>query len=788
MELIILFWFFTEYCLRMWSAGCRSRYQTWRGRLRFARRPFCIVDIIVIVASTVVLAADSDRNSFAASALRGLRFFQILRMIRMDRRGGSFKLLASVVWAHRQELFTTIYIGFLGLLFSSFLIYLAEKKENEKITNYADALWWGVVTLCTVGYGDTVPRTWVGKIIAACCAVGGISFFALPAGILGSGFALKVQQHQRQKHLIRRRVPAATLIQCLWRCYAADPTSSSVATWKIHMRPVRKPAALTSSSSMVERGGFSRFGRFSTLRRRPEKSTTTSVFGGPHTNNHNNSHSNHETTEKQKAESQNWLFCHQRTSSDNEPNTHAALNTGFASEPNRSPAITEIGLTPTSRTHTPMNEEKSSNQKTSIEMTSTRPYASIRTFRQDPSSQNSAVGQRHPRLHKLSISRSHFHTSTDPPDSPDFNRPGDHNTPVVERKLTENDKVAIRIIRKVQYFVARRKFREALRPYDVKDVIEQYSAGHLDMLTRVKTLQARLDQILGKPGGKNDEVYDSRQSLASRVVKIERKIDTIEMKLDRLSEICQGNAGGLLSPVCCLNPTHSAFGYAGEVESHYTPMFGHADLQAFTGNANTCSSSGPHSRLSDISHRTPRWSPPLATHPSISHPLGGSGYVLLELKSPPFGPRCSDYSPRKFSPLPSASETSAYHNSANRKVCHKTDVLQNIIDNENRDPRHLKHHPIYSTIPCTYAYTQSFPEHPLSSSGRQSKNTSVESRGSRSYTGETERDLMSTNSDQPLIPAYKYSDNHRLSDESMNDPTPPTNDLSGMVSPLDKDV
>lgn len=53
-------------------------------------------------------------------------------------------------------------------------------------------------------------------------------------GILGSGFALKVQQQQRQKHMIRRRQPAATLIQALWRCYAADEHSVSVATWKIH--------------------------------------------------------------------------------------------------------------------------------------------------------------------------------------------------------------------------------------------------------------------------------------------------------------------------------------------------------------------------------------------------------------------------------------------------------------------------------------------------------------------------------------------------------------------------
>ena len=67
---------------------------------------------------------------------------------------------------------------------------------NSQFASFAHALWWGVITLCTVGYGDITPLTWQGKLIASFSAIAGISFFALPAGILGSGFALKVMNAQ----------------------------------------------------------------------------------------------------------------------------------------------------------------------------------------------------------------------------------------------------------------------------------------------------------------------------------------------------------------------------------------------------------------------------------------------------------------------------------------------------------------------------------------------------------------------------------------------------------------
>ncbi|KAF2977154.1 hypothetical protein EK904_007939 [Melospiza melodia maxima] len=222
-EIVLVVFFGTEYVVRLWSAGCRSKYVGVWGRLRFARKPISIIDLIVVVASMIVLCVGSKGQVFATSAIRGIRFLQILRMLHVDRQGGTWRLLGSVVFIHRQELITTLYIGFLGLIFSSYFVYLAEKDAvndsgETEFGSYADALWWGVVTVTTIGYGDKVPQTWIGKTIASCFSVFAISFFALPAGILGSGFALKVQQKQRQKHFNRQIPAAASLIQVLSSC------------------------------------------------------------------------------------------------------------------------------------------------------------------------------------------------------------------------------------------------------------------------------------------------------------------------------------------------------------------------------------------------------------------------------------------------------------------------------------------------------------------------------------------------------------------------------------------
>uniref|UniRef100_A0A8C1HHY6 Potassium voltage-gated channel subfamily Q member 5 n=1 Tax=Cyprinus carpio carpio TaxID=630221 RepID=A0A8C1HHY6_CYPCA len=475
LEFVMIVVFGLEYIIRIWSAGCCCRYRGWQGRLRFARKPFCVIDIIVLIASIAVVSAGSQGNIFATSALRSLRFLQILRMVRMDRRGGTWKLLGSVVYAHSKELVTAWYIGFLVLIFSSFLVYLVEKEFNKQFATYADALWWGTITLTTIGYGDKTPQTWTGRLLSAGFALVGISFFALPAGILGSGFALKVQEQHRQKHFEKRRNPAASLIQCVWRSYAADENSVSIATWKPHLKALHTCSPTNKGHSNRQR----LFRRYTTWKYSQKLSFRERV----------------------------------RMAS---PRGQSMKSRQMSVNDRRSPA-TEVGVEGSS----PAKVQKSwsFNDRTRF-----RPSL---------------------RLKSQSRTTAEADTNLGPDDA--FDEKGCHCDVTVE-DLSAPLKAVIRAVRIMKFHVAKKKFKETLRPYDVKDVIEQYSAGHLDMLCRIKSLQTRVDQILGKgqisvdrkgrekilPEG---ESLEHDMSMLGRVCKVERQVQSIESKLDSLLDI-----------------------------------------------------------------------------------------------------------------------------------------------------------------------------------------------------------------------------------------------------------
>uniref|UniRef100_A0A8C7Z423 Potassium voltage-gated channel, KQT-like subfamily, member 2a n=1 Tax=Oryzias sinensis TaxID=183150 RepID=A0A8C7Z423_9TELE len=468
LEIVTIVVFGVEYIVRIWAAGCCCRYRGWRGRLKFARKPFCVIDIMVLIASVSVLAAGSQGNVFATSAIRSLRFLQILRMLRMDRRGGTWKLLGSVVYAHSKELITAWYIGFLCLILASFLVYSVEKESNEEFETYADALWWGLITLTTIGYGDKVPKTWNGRLLGAAFSMIGVAFFALPAGILGSGFALKVQEQHRQKHFEKRRNPAAGFIQAAWRFYATNLTRTDLlCTWEFYEQTVALPMYRSTCIVLVT------FLVWFLLSRKP--SLKEKVFPSP---------------------------------------SKAPMGKGAEDGAEASPSK-PWGFTDKNR----------------------GPKHAFRV--------RSGTGRQN---------------------SEEASLPGEEigddkscNCEFLAQELPPGLKVTIRAICVMKFLVSKRRFKESLRPYDVMDVIEQYSAGHLDMLCRIKNLQSRIDMIVGPPppttprhkksteGPRVDQIVGKSpkvdgevaddQSMMGRLVKVEKQVVCMDRKLDFLVNV-----------------------------------------------------------------------------------------------------------------------------------------------------------------------------------------------------------------------------------------------------------
>ncbi|XP_053924707.1 potassium voltage-gated channel subfamily KQT member 1 isoform X2 [Cuculus canorus] len=476
MEIVLVVFFGTEYVVRLWSAGCRSKYVGIWGRLRFARKPISIIDLIVVVASMIVLCVGSKGQVFATSAIRGIRFLQILRMLHVDRQGGTWRLLGSVVFIHRQELITTLYIGFLGLIFSSYFVYLAEKDAvndsgETEFGSYADALWWGVVTVTTIGYGDKVPQTWIGKTIASCFSVFAISFFALPAGILGSGFALKVQQKQRQKHFNRQIPAAASLIQTAWRCYAAENPDSS--TWKIYIRKPTRNYHLLSPSPKPKKSAMVKKKKFK-LDKDNGPTSPDRVLTVPH-------------------------ITYDHVIEDRKPD--------FSFEP----------------------YENSDCQ---------RSWPSLSAEQQSSSAPSSPV-KKSPAF--LDVNTGPFIRTNSFADELDLE--GETLlTPITHiSQLREHHRAAIKVIRRMQYFVAKKKFQQARKPYDVRDVIEQYSQGHLNLMVRIKELQRRLDQSIGKPSlfiSVSEKSKDrGNNTIGARLNRVEDKVTQMDQKLNLITDM-----------------------------------------------------------------------------------------------------------------------------------------------------------------------------------------------------------------------------------------------------------
>ena len=187
--------FTVEYALRVWTCTEDAKYaHPVKGRLRYMVSPLALIDLMAVLPVYLVFFVN-----LRGLDLRMLRVVRLLaRIVRLSRYFSSLRTLGKVLHTKRGDLMAVVSVLFLLLVITSSLMFFAENgAQPEEFASIPKAMWWSIITLTTVGYGDVFPVTAAGRLLAGVIAIVGIGLFALPAGILGSGFMEALQEEER---------------------------------------------------------------------------------------------------------------------------------------------------------------------------------------------------------------------------------------------------------------------------------------------------------------------------------------------------------------------------------------------------------------------------------------------------------------------------------------------------------------------------------------------------------------------------------------------------------------
>jgi voltage-gated potassium channel len=189
---ISVYIFTIEYVLRVWSCTHDPRYKgSIKGRIKYMLTPGAIIDLLAFLPFYIHLFVALDLD------LRILRLMRFFRLFRLTAYTKSAQMIFNVFKSRMNELILSLILVLFLIVIASCLLYFAEHTypsvDDSKFTSIPATLWWAVVTLTTTGYGDVVPLTIVGRILAGIIMLTGVAFFALPAGIITAGFLEEIK-------------------------------------------------------------------------------------------------------------------------------------------------------------------------------------------------------------------------------------------------------------------------------------------------------------------------------------------------------------------------------------------------------------------------------------------------------------------------------------------------------------------------------------------------------------------------------------------------------------------
>ncbi|MEZ5735033.1 MAG: ion transporter [Novosphingobium sp.] len=185
LEMIFGVIFAVEYVGRVWSvAETPGDGSALSKRLRYIVSPLAIVDLVVVIASL------SPFFFSDAAILRIVRLLRLAALAKFGRFSLALRELARAIADRRYDLFVTMALAGALLLFGATALYWVERTiQPDAFGSIPRALWWSIITLTTVGYGDVSPVTPLGKFLASIVALGGIGLVAMPTGIMAAAFS-----------------------------------------------------------------------------------------------------------------------------------------------------------------------------------------------------------------------------------------------------------------------------------------------------------------------------------------------------------------------------------------------------------------------------------------------------------------------------------------------------------------------------------------------------------------------------------------------------------------------
>ncbi|MGR3462909.1 MAG: ion transporter [Roseovarius sp.] len=202
-DLCVTLAFTVEYVARVWAAPeAAPDKPAWQVRLRYMRSPMAVIDLIAVLPFYLALVMPLD--------FQLLRVLRLLRIYKLTRYSPALSVLMAVIREEAATLLAAFSILAILLIFAASGAYLVEHKaQPEAFGSVPAAMWWSMVTLTTVGYGDVTPITPLGRVFGGAITILGVGMAALPAGIIASGLA---------DHLHRRR----DLLREKFRCALED--------------------------------------------------------------------------------------------------------------------------------------------------------------------------------------------------------------------------------------------------------------------------------------------------------------------------------------------------------------------------------------------------------------------------------------------------------------------------------------------------------------------------------------------------------------------------------------